>query len=611
MARLVIADDDKLAHRIYKNILEYLGHEYVLCENGQQAVAAVKQEHTDLVILDFMMPAMDGFEACSEIRKLPTGINIPIIIVSANDSPEEILNCLNAGANDYLLKPIKEAILVAKLKNFLKTASLHKSELDLVKSKASIADRYKIQKVLGYGAHSVVFEAEDTKNENAKVAVKLLNQNVVSEELIESFVETAEKIQKADLENVIEIIDYGQYNGHIYAVLEYADGGDFATKMKHTEAFTEKDLVDILRDISKALVSLEKNEILHLDIKPENILICDGTYKLADFGIIKKESATIAINSEIWSTAAFAPPETFIDQDKVNSKSDVYSLGVTIYEAVTGDNPFLAEKPSVSMYRQINLQPTSLLDLSEGACSVELALLLDLMLAKDQTKRPSPEELNTTASYLSKCFGQDDSELLTYLPKEIPTLEEKTPEEELQKTQDVAKAMEKLNEKTSLKVHIQSQGVPVSKGSMYKTKKAEVNILTKVAVAVIGFFVIYYGAGIIISFFTPEIPKYDFKGIPNMVMCSQCGNIEEEPVINIKNNKCSKCGGQDWFAFQCMDCKKKFPWDENAHDSSNIKNPDELDKIYTCPYCGSQNIEQIMTKKQKASMLGVSKKLKK
>lgn len=610
MARIVIADDDKLAHRIYKNILENLGHDFSLCLNGLQAVEAVKQEATDLVILDYMMPEMDGFQACQEIRKLPNGINIPIIIVSANDSSEEILNCLNAGANDFLLKPIKEAILVAKLKNFLKTSSLHKNELDMVKSKVTIADRYKIQKVLGYGAHSVVFQGEDTKNDNAKIAIKLLNQNVVSEDIIESFVETAEKLQKAELDNIVEIIDYGQYNGQIYAVLEFADGGDFATKMKHTEAFTEKELVEILVDISSALVSLEKNDILHLDIKPENILICNGTYKLADFGIIKQESQTIAINSEIWSTASFAPPETFIDQNRVSIKSDIYSLGVTIYEAVTGDNPFAAEKPTVSMYRQINLRPTSLLDLSDGACSVELALLLDMMLSKDPDQRPSPEELKTTTTYLAKCFGEEEGKLLTYLPNSIPTLEEKTPEEELQKTQDVAAAMEKLNEKTSLKVHIGSH-TPPTKGSMYKKKPLQTNLITKIAIAAIGFFIIYYATAFVRSFFVPPTPKYDFKGIPAMVMCNNCGHIEQEPVINIKDNKCSKCGGQDWFAFQCMDCKKKFPWDETVHDTSNLENTDEIENIYICPYCKSKNIEQMMTPKQKKSMLGAGTELKK
>jgi len=113
MSRIVVADDDKLAHVIYRNILGKLGHDCELFDNGLKAVEAVERETPDLVILDYEMPVMDGCQACQAIRGLPEGINIPIIVVSANDAQEEILECLNAGANDYLVKPIKEAILVA------------------------------------------------------------------------------------------------------------------------------------------------------------------------------------------------------------------------------------------------------------------------------------------------------------------------------------------------------------------------------------------------------------------------------------------------------------------------------------------------------------------
>lgn len=594
MARIVIADDDKLAQKIYKNILEYLGHEYVLCENGKEAVIAVKQASTDLVILDYMMPEMDGYQACRAIRQLPNGINIPIIIVSANDSQEEILNCLNVGANDYLLKPIKEAILVAKLKNFLKTASLHKNELDMVRSKATIADRFKIQKVLGYGAHSVVFLSEDIKNNNEKVAVKLFNQSVVSDEIIQSFVETAGKLQKAAPENVIQIIDYGQYNGHIYAVLEYADEGDLATLLKHKESLSEKEIVKLGFDISKALLSQNQHGLLHLDIKPENILISKGTFKLTDFGIIKQQdTATIAINSEIWSTASFSPPETFIDQDKISIKSDIYSLGVTLYLALTGDNPFMAEKPSVSMYRQVNLQPTSLLDM-DGKYSVEVAVLLDMMLSKNPEQRPSPEVLNTTFSFLSKCFENDDKKLLTYLEKSAPSLEQKNPEDELQKTNDLTQAVAKLKEATKLQVHLYGAKVPVSSRSMITI--APNAKFVQLAIAILAFIFIYYSSQMVMSLFREKIPEYDFKGIPTMVMCEKCGFIEEQPVIDIMDSRCSKCRGQNWQAMHCFQCNKDFPFNEDKYNDSNINNPDQLDNIYRCPFCKSKKIDQIVGK---------------
>lgn len=178
--------------------------------------------------------------------------------------------------------------------------------------------------------------------------------------------------------------------------------------LSKNEKLPEKEVIKLGLDISKALVSLQQHGILHLDIKPENILNSNGTYKLTDFGIHQRQdTATIAINAEIWSTASFTSPETFIDQNKIGVKSDIYSLGVTLYLALTEDNPFMAAKANVSMFRQVNLQPSSLLDL-EDKYSVELSVLLDMMLSKDPDQRPSPEELESTFSFISRCFEDDN-----------------------------------------------------------------------------------------------------------------------------------------------------------------------------------------------------------
>jgi serine/threonine protein kinase/DNA-directed RNA polymerase subunit RPC12/RpoP len=601
MARIVIADDDKLTHFIYKNILSDLGHEYVLCIDGEKAVDAVKDSPADMVILDYMMPGMDGLQACAEIRRLQNGINIPIVIVSANDSQEEILNCLNAGADDYILKPIKEAVLVAKLKNFLKTSSLHKNELDLVRSKALVADRYKILKVLGYGAHSVVFLTEDTKNENAKTALKMLNQNVVSDELAEAFAETAGKLQNAKLENVINILDYGNYNGHIYAALEFADGGDLATLLKHKHNLSEKNAAKLMVDISKALISLEKNNILHLDIKPENILIQNGVYKLADFGMIRRgATTTIPLHAEILGTAAYAAPETFAEPEKVGVESDVYSFGVVLYSAILGDNPFDAANPAMSMHRQINLAPTLITDIDglNDSFSVEFAMLLDMALAKKPEERPKPEEIRNTASYiLEQLAGGDGQTGLTYAPLPPPaTTARQEGEKTTAKNASLAKAAKNLQKKADLKTPIPTKTLPP--GTSFPTRKNRrvkrpVHILTKIALATIAFVLVYQTTNILYAIVSPNEPAGAFKGIPAVVMCEKCGYIETTPVTDIKNVLCPKCGAKMWFAYKCDACGKTFPLDESLLGDEELDDPDKLDSIYECPFCHSHDIEPL------------------
>jgi len=611
MARIIIADDDKLIHKIYAKTIEYLGHEIVKCLNGKEAVEEVTKEPADLIILDNLMPELDGYEACQAIRKLPNGIATPIIIVSADDSQEEILKFLNAGANDYLLKPVSEAILIAKLKNFLKTASLHKNELEMVREKAVIADRYKIEKVLGYGSHSVVFLAADQKKDNEKVAVKLLNHNVVSEDLVAPITKMALKIQEADLENVVKVLDFGQYSGNIYLILEYAEGGDLATQLKKKGKLSEKEIMRVGLDITKALNALNKNNLLHLDIKPENIMIHKGSYMLSDFGVMaEKSTSTMALNPEIWGTPAYSSPEILVDDEKVSLKSDIYSFGVTLYESLIGDNPFVSEKPSVSMFRQLNLHPTSLLDM-EGNFSIELSVLIDMMISKQPFQRPGPEELDKTFSYMATCMKGGPDIQLTYLDKPATTLEEgpapRVIEEADEKIEEVVSDFSKA---TNVELHTHSWKRVVSSVSMpyFSVKKLKgfdiQSKIVKVAIALIAFFAIYLTTVAVSSIFSQTPAKYDFNGLPSVVICEDCTTSAVQPVIDIRDSKCTKCSGQAWYAMRCNGCQKAFPLNEDKMNDEDLSDEDDLDlddqlaKLYSCPFCKSLDTGEVMVNKR-------------
>jgi len=599
MARIIIADDDKLIHRIYSKIIDYLGHEFISCYNGFEVVKTIKDDTADLIILDNQMPEMNGYEACQAIRKLPNGITVPIIIVSADDSQETILRFLNAGANDYILKPISEPILIAKLKNFLKTASLHKNELAMIREKVVIADQYKIEKVLGYGAHSVVFLALDQKNDNRKVAVKLLNQNILSDELIAVITELTLRLQEAELENVVQIYDFGQYSGSVYIVLEYADGGDLAKQLKQQGRLSEKDIVKIGADITEALISLEKNDILHLDIKPENIMIHEGTYKLSDFGIIyQRTTSTMPLNAEIWGTPAYSSPEILMNGGSESVASDTYSLGVILYEGLIGDNPFVAEKPSVSMFRQLNLHPTSLLEM-EGEFSIELSIMIDMMMAKQPSFRPSPQELKSLFAHINDNIAGKSETQLSYLKNLKQVDDEKQHDSPPQKTDEkIEKTVSVFSKATKVPLYIKNKErkSPLSKSSSVLKKFEFKELFIKVSLALFVFIVLYSTTIIIHSLFSKSTVEYDFKGIPSVVICEKCGYKEKKPVIDIRDSRCSKCGGQDWYAVQCSQCEKYFPLNEDKFNDEDLSGEDidlALEKLYSCPFCKSKESENV------------------
>jgi len=424
MARIIVADDNLLIRKIYENTLQYMGHEYILCENGQIAYDEFCKDKTDLVILDMEMPIMNGLETCEKIRQLPEGISVPIIIVSAHEGEEDITRGLNAGANDYLIKPIKEAHLIAKLKSYLNVSALKDGDIHLVKKKVQLAGRYEFRRILGYGSNAVVFLAHDLQEGNVPVAIKLLKEDSEKESIVNAFFTTAEKVQRLNHPNILKIYHYGQFQQRLYVVLEYSPYGDLATMIKPAP-FSESLLLKVALDIANGLSELSKNQLLHLDIKPENILIKDNQFKLADFGMVtERESATMPMNAGLWATMAYISPEYLTGDADLSIKSDIYSLGVTLYYAATGSNPFTSDKASVAMYNQLNLIPPAISDCVEDF-SIPLSDLIQGMLNKNPEERPGIDELLSSLNELMP-VAEYNNYVIENLPSvDIPKVEKR------------------------------------------------------------------------------------------------------------------------------------------------------------------------------------------
>jgi CheY-like chemotaxis protein len=300
MARILIADDSLVVRKSYESMLTFLGHDVISCKDGKDAITAFETESPELLILDVQMPGMNGLDACRAIRRLPNGASIPIIIVSALEEEDDILQGLNAGANDYLVKPVKEAHLIAKLKTSLGISALHRQDFDLAKKRTVFAGKYRIEKMLGYGSHSTVFLVSDLEDNNRKCALKLLKESFAAEDMVKCFIAEAEVIRKINSESILKIYDVGKFQDRIYLVLEFAAGGDLQKILKHKK-LTELEASQLAYDIVRGIKEFRKKKIVHLDIKPANILCSDGHYKLADFGmVVPRKSVTMPLNAEIW-----------------------------------------------------------------------------------------------------------------------------------------------------------------------------------------------------------------------------------------------------------------------------------------------------------------------
>ena len=570
MARILAADDSVVAQKLYTHMFESLGHKTVVCSNGREAVEAFREIPAELVILDVSMPEMNGFDACREIRKLPDGINVPIIMVSAEDSEENIMNGLNAGANDYLVKPVKAAHIIAKLKTFLKYSSVHKSDWDLVRNHVEIAGKYEIEKILGYGAHSVVFQAKD-KGGGKDVAIKFITTPEI-EDFAKNFIDTASKIKELSSPHILGIFDYGQFVGRFYVILEYAEGGDLAAILKRRR-FSEPEAVKLAIDIVRGLKDLSGKGIIHFDIKPENIMLAGNEYKLGDFGVIAaRESGTVPLRMEMWSTVAYLPPEYLNETGSVDSRSDIYSTGITLYQAITNDNPFQSDKPAVSMFRQLNLIPPSLKSFDDKI-TTHFSELVRGMMEKDPANRPSLDNIENILLHIK--------ELHEFHASDLP--ERKAAGEGVKKKLDslVPSAIRRPHQMPSPAFASKTRGT-----------KLPWEVLAKIVACCILALLLFIGIGYTVNhYYSSGLDSIPLETRTSMICANCCIPIKMENGKELEKEKCAKCGKKMFYCDQCRNCGLTFAHPDipplPSGVTESVFGPTHL---ATCPACSSADI---------------------
>ncbi len=205
-----------------------------------------------------------------------------------------------------------------------------------------LGERYELIEKIGSGGMAIVYKAKCHLLKR-HVAVKILRPELVEDE---SFVARfkRESLAAASLShpNIVNIYDVGEENGVYYIVMEYVNGKTLKEYIREKERLEWEEAVRIAAQICSALKHAHKNGIVHRDIKPQNILISeDGTVKVADFGIARAVSSatvTIAGANVMGSVHYFSPEQA--RGGYVDEKSDIYSLGIVLYEMVTGNVPF-------------------------------------------------------------------------------------------------------------------------------------------------------------------------------------------------------------------------------------------------------------------------------
>ncbi|HNE68714.1 MAG TPA: bifunctional serine/threonine-protein kinase/formylglycine-generating enzyme family protein [Anaerolineales bacterium] len=217
-------------------------------------------------------------------------------------------------------------------------------------------DRYNIIDLLGQGGMATVYRAYDTRLER-EVALKVIRHEAFPPDVLQNelkrFEREAKSLARLSHPNIVKVLDYGEYEGSPFLVMEYLPGGTLKQKIGSPIAW--QDAMHLLLPVARGVEYAHNREIIHRDIKPSNILLAENeTPTLSDFGIAKlfqNEGTLLTASGMAMGTPEYMAPEQWTG--KTVPQSDMYALGVVLYEMVTGRRPYTADTPGGVFMMQV------------------------------------------------------------------------------------------------------------------------------------------------------------------------------------------------------------------------------------------------------------------
>lgn len=265
--------------------------------------------------------------------------------------------------------------------------------------------RYEVIKELGRGAMGTVFLGKDPRI-NREVAIKTLRYEEIDPEQIDEvkkrFFREAEAAGKLSHPNIVTIYDVGEDYDIAYMAMELLDGADLEKFTKKENLLPMEEVVRVVSCVASALDYAHANGIVHRDIKPANIMMLNNReVKVADFGIARVMATSKTQTGIIMGTPSYMSPEQIAGK-KVDGRSDLFSLGVVLYELIAGEKPFTGDSIATLMYNITTSPPPSIKELSPDIPE-KLAPILEKLLSKDvEVRYQTGREL---ADDLAKCLN--------------------------------------------------------------------------------------------------------------------------------------------------------------------------------------------------------------
>ncbi len=247
-----------------------------------------------------------------------------------------------------------------------------------------INERYEIIRSIGEGGMANVYLALDTIL-NRKVAVKILRGDLAEDEkFVRRFQREAISASSLNDPNIVEVYDVGEDDGKYFIVMEYVEGKTLKQLIKKRGSLTLPEVIDIMLQLTSAISHAHESYIIHRDIKPQNVIILeDGRVKIMDFGIaVALNAGELTQTNSVMGTVYYIPPEQ-ANGGAADIKSDIYSLGILMYELVTGHVPFRGDNPVEVAIKHMNEELPSICEYDP-----EMPQSIENIILKASAKNP-------------------------------------------------------------------------------------------------------------------------------------------------------------------------------------------------------------------------------
>ncbi|HVH47994.1 MAG TPA: response regulator [Labilithrix sp.] len=350
--RVLAADDDQGILNVLERCLRGWGYEVVIAHDGVEAWRVLKNEDAPrIVVMDWDMPGLAGLEVCRLLRTAPHGEEIYVVMLTGRQEKADLIEALEAGADDFLSKPFHPRELQLRLAKGVtfqtSRAALYGPDRGTPPTGSILGGKYRLEKKIAEGGMASVWLGVHLSL-GINVAIKFMKPGVAETADYASFEREARAAAQLRTEHIVRVYDHGvAHDGAPYLVMEYLAGESLGDRIDRIGPLPPTEVASMVEQISRALAEAHTRGIIHRDVKPENILLVEdpdrphGCAKLVDFGLARnRATAQTTEGGLISGTPSYMSPEHLRAQAPPNPALDLWGLAATAFTALTGTVPF-------------------------------------------------------------------------------------------------------------------------------------------------------------------------------------------------------------------------------------------------------------------------------